>query len=132
MAGRGQFCGAAQSEAAMVVPYYAKRIIAALIYHQRSFVHSKVCTCPSCQRQDATGKTSKTYNSGYSLMVTHLTTNPPVSCLSTAERTGSAGIRILWSYVKEVVVGAVDNRKRLVWGVCSYPSAIGEHNQSFS
>jgi hypothetical protein len=31
----------------------------------------------------------KTYNSGYSLVVTHLTTNPPVRCLNTAERTGS-------------------------------------------
>jgi hypothetical protein len=43
---------------------------------------------------------SKTYNSGYSLVVTHLTTNPPVPCLSTAERTGSAGFMVLWSYVK--------------------------------
>ena len=32
---------------------------------------------------------SKTYNSRDSLMVTHLTTNPPVSCLNRAERTGS-------------------------------------------
>jgi hypothetical protein len=31
----------------------------------------------------------KTYNSGYSLVVTHLTTNPPVRCLNRAERTGS-------------------------------------------
>jgi hypothetical protein len=45
----------------------------------------------------------KTYNSGDSLVVTHLTTNPPVSCLSTAERTGSAEFRILWSYVKDEV-----------------------------
>ncbi len=36
---------------------------------------------------------AKTYNSGDSLVVTHLTTNPPVSCLSTAERTGSAIIQ---------------------------------------
>jgi hypothetical protein len=36
-------------------------------------------------------KNQKTYNSGDSPVVTHLTTNPPVSCLSTAERTGSAG-----------------------------------------
>ncbi|KAF1850032.1 uncharacterized protein K460DRAFT_9624 [Cucurbitaria berberidis CBS 394.84] len=43
----------------------------------------------------------KTYNSGDSLVVTHLTTNPPVSCLSTAERTGSAEFKILWSYVEE-------------------------------
>jgi hypothetical protein len=33
-------------------------------------------------------------------MVTHLTTNPPVSLLSTAERTGSAKSEILWSYVE--------------------------------
>jgi hypothetical protein len=46
-------------------------------------------------------KMAKTYNSGDSLVVTHLTTNPPVSCLSTAERTGSAEFRILWSYVKD-------------------------------
>ena len=46
-------------------------------------------------------KRQKTYNSGYSPVVTHLTTNPPVSCLSTAERTGRAGFRILWSYVKD-------------------------------
>jgi hypothetical protein len=45
----------------------------------------------------------KTYNSGDSLVVTHLTTNPPVSCLSTAERTGSAEFRILWSYVKDEI-----------------------------
>ncbi|KAF1842534.1 uncharacterized protein K460DRAFT_187356 [Cucurbitaria berberidis CBS 394.84] len=43
---------------------------------------------------------AKTYNSGDSLVVTHLTTNPPVSCLSTAERTGSAEFKILWSYVE--------------------------------
>ena len=48
-------------------------------------------------------KMAKTYSSGYSLVVTHLTTNPPVSCLSTAERTGSAAFRILWPYVKEML-----------------------------
>ena len=41
----------------------------------------------------------KTYNSRYSLVVTHLTTNPPVPCLSTAERTGSSVFMVLWSYV---------------------------------
>jgi hypothetical protein len=34
-------------------------------------------------------KKTKTYNSGDSLVVTHLTTNSPVSCLDRAERTGS-------------------------------------------
>ena len=40
-----------------------------------------------------------TYNSGYSLVVTHLTTNPPVRCLNRAERTGSLVFNVLWSYV---------------------------------
>jgi hypothetical protein len=44
-------------------------------------------------------KKQKTYNSGDSPVVTHLTTNPPVSCLTRAERTGSRGLKILWSYV---------------------------------
>jgi hypothetical protein len=34
-------------------------------------------------------KEKKTYNSGYPLVVTYLTTNPPVRCLNRAERTGS-------------------------------------------
>jgi hypothetical protein len=45
-------------------------------------------------------KKPKTYNSGYSLVVTHLTTNPPVRCLNRAERTGSLVFNVLWSYVK--------------------------------
>jgi hypothetical protein len=44
-----------------------------------------------------------TYNSGYSLVVTHLTTNPPVRCLNRAERTGSLVFNVLWSYVEEVI-----------------------------
>jgi hypothetical protein len=38
-------------------------------------------------------------------MVTHLTTNLPVSCLDIAERTGSIAFRILWSYVEELLIG---------------------------
>jgi hypothetical protein len=45
-------------------------------------------------------KMSKTYNSGYSLVVTHLTTNPPVRCLNSAERTGSLVFNVLWLYVE--------------------------------
>jgi hypothetical protein len=48
-------------------------------------------------------KDQKTYNSGYSPVVTHLTTNPPVHCLSTAERTGSSIFSVLWSYVEDMV-----------------------------
>jgi hypothetical protein len=44
----------------------------------------------------------KTYNSGYSLVVTHLTTNPPVRCLNRAERTGSLVFNVLWSYVEDL------------------------------
>jgi hypothetical protein len=53
-------------------------------------------------------KSVKTYNSGDSLVVTHLTTNPPVHCLYMAERTGSLIFSVLWSYVKEQVVGEVN------------------------
>jgi hypothetical protein len=49
--------------------------------------------------QSQFGKKTKTYNSGYSLVVTHLTTNPPVRCLNRAERTGSLVFNVLWSYV---------------------------------
>jgi hypothetical protein len=45
-----------------------------------------------------------TYNSGDSPVVTHLTTNPPVSRLTRAERTGSRALEILWSYVKALVL----------------------------
>ena len=50
-------------------------------------------------------KRAKTYNSGDSLLITHEATSLPVSCLSTAERTGRAEFKILWSYVKELVGG---------------------------
>ena len=48
-------------------------------------------------------KTAKTYNSGDSPMVTHLTTSPPLSSLCMAERTGSPILLKQWSYVKEEV-----------------------------
>ncbi|KAF2684670.1 hypothetical protein K458DRAFT_301956, partial [Lentithecium fluviatile CBS 122367] len=44
-------------------------------------------------------KKAKTYNSGDSPMVTHLTTNPPVEDLSCEERTGFRVFLRLWSYV---------------------------------
>jgi hypothetical protein len=53
-------------------------------------------TYSACRKEQ--GK-AKTYNSGYSLVVTHLTTNPPVRCLNRAERTGSLVFNALWSYV---------------------------------
>jgi hypothetical protein len=47
-------------------------------------------------------KTSKTYNSGDSPVVTHLTTSSPVKGLSYGERTGSRAGLYLWSYVEEL------------------------------
>ena len=59
-------------------------------------------TCrPDSHSPQGTKIISKTYNSGYSLVVTHLTTNPPVRCLNRAERTGSLVFNVLWSYVKD-------------------------------
>jgi hypothetical protein len=55
---------------------------------------------------------TKTYNSGYSLLVTHATTNPPVHCLYMAERTGSLVFSVLWSYV---IVGNVKNCHRVIF-----------------
>jgi hypothetical protein len=51
------------------------------------------------ERPEEVQKEEKTYNSRYSLVVTHLTTNLPVNCLNRAERTGSLVISFLWSYV---------------------------------
>ncbi|PTB40120.1 hypothetical protein M441DRAFT_121999, partial [Trichoderma asperellum CBS 433.97] len=44
-------------------------------------------------------KEKKTYNSRCSLMVTHSTTNLPVSGLSMGEQTGPRIFHYLWSYV---------------------------------
>jgi hypothetical protein len=41
------------------------------------------------KKNGSRAKMAKTYNSGDSLVVTHSTTNPPVSYLNRAERTGS-------------------------------------------
>ncbi|ETR96960.1 hypothetical protein M419DRAFT_57717, partial [Trichoderma reesei RUT C-30] len=41
----------------------------------------------------------KTYNSRCSLVVTHPTTNLPVSGLSMGEQTGPRVLHYLWSYV---------------------------------
>jgi hypothetical protein len=64
-------------------------------------------TCGRCGKVDGqseTQNTAKTYNSGYSLVVTHLTTNPPVRCLNRAERTGSLVFNVLWSYVTTTLI----------------------------
>jgi hypothetical protein len=50
--------------------------------------HCKKCMKEMIVKRE-TKRKAKTYNSGYSLVVTYLTTNPPVRCLNRAERTGS-------------------------------------------
>ncbi|EHK49706.1 hypothetical protein TRIATDRAFT_50186, partial [Trichoderma atroviride IMI 206040] len=47
---------------------------------------------------------TKTYNSRCSLMVTHSTTNLPVSGLSMGEQTGPRIFHYLWSYVLGLVL----------------------------
>jgi hypothetical protein len=62
-------------------------------------------------------KIPKTYNSTYSPVVTHLTTNAPVEGLTCGEQTGSGVILRLWSYVSIIVevtayIGSLDADKR--------------------
>jgi hypothetical protein len=45
----------------------------------------------------------KTFNSGDSLVVTYLATNPPVAGLCKEEQTGFSVFRRLWSNVKELL-----------------------------
>jgi fibronectin type 3 domain-containing protein len=71
------------------------------------------------QKIKYTSEKTKTYNSGYSLVVTHLTTNPPVRCLNRAERTGSLVFNVLWSYVADMsdsqyIISFVKHAKRKV------------------
>ncbi|ETS01424.1 hypothetical protein M419DRAFT_80646, partial [Trichoderma reesei RUT C-30] len=51
------------------------------------------------------GKKAKTYNSRCSLVVTHPTTNLPVSGLSMGEQTRPRIFHYLWSYVLEDEAG---------------------------
>jgi len=55
-------------------------------------------------------KRQKTYNSRYSLVVTHPTTNLPISSLCMAERTGCPVLLNLWSYVLEGLLYDIMNR----------------------
>ena len=52
-------------------------------------------------------KIVKTYNSGNSPMVTHLTTSPPVEDLTKKIRRVSVGFYRLWSYVENLVEGII-------------------------
>ena len=48
----------------------------------------------------------KTYNTGYSLVVTDPTTNPALPGLSWGERTGSRVFLEVWSYVLAMVAAS--------------------------
>ena len=80
-------------------------------------------------------KNGKTYNSRYSLVVTHPTTNLPACGLSTAERTGSPVFHTLWSYVFDTL----DNAECITYfqsdlqiEKCSpHSAAIGPSSQGF-
>ena len=50
-------------------------------------------------------KSAKTYNSGYSPVVSHLTTDPPVKGLSCGEQTRPRVVLYLWSYVEDILMG---------------------------
>ncbi len=50
----------------------------------------------------------KTYNTGYSLVVTDPTTNPALTGLSKGERTGSRVLQWIWSYVMALVSMGID------------------------
>ena len=73
----------------------------------------------------ATGRQKgKTYNSGYSHVVTHRTTSPPVRSLSSGERTGSSVLCDLWSYVLEMPRGKhiyLPTRPRTAAGLVPLP-----------
>ncbi|PTB75402.1 hypothetical protein M440DRAFT_1336096, partial [Trichoderma longibrachiatum ATCC 18648] len=58
-------------------------------------------------------KKRKTYNSRCSLVVTHPTTNLPVSGLSMGEQTGPRIFHYLWSYVVERRAVSHDNSRIL-------------------
>ncbi len=52
-----------------------------------------------CRGGEQKKKWTKTYNTGYSLVVTDPTTNPALTGLSRGERTGSRVLQWIWSYV---------------------------------
>ena len=71
--------------------------------HRTQHLVGKLHSIGHIKKSETLKKSSqKTYNSGYSPVVTHLTTNPPVEGLTRGERTGSSEFLRLWSYVEEV------------------------------
>jgi hypothetical protein len=72
-----------------------------LQHNMRHFLNTSVDP-PSAHKEAK--KKSKTYNSRYSLVVTHPTTNLPIYSLIPGERTGSHIFCSLWSYVEAFVL----------------------------
>ncbi|PTB69231.1 hypothetical protein BBK36DRAFT_1111938, partial [Trichoderma citrinoviride] len=62
----------------------------------------------------------KTYNSRCSLVVTHPTTNLPVSGLSMGEQTGPRVFHYLWSYVLAIRQGKYISQTGSKPGTCGY------------
>ncbi|EMC97812.1 hypothetical protein BAUCODRAFT_404627 [Baudoinia panamericana UAMH 10762] len=75
---------------------------------------------------------SKTYSSGYSHVVTHRSTNPPVRSLSTGERTGSSILCDLWPYVLNEAKNIVHIRQDLYPDPVHHLPSRGSHSQSLS
>jgi hypothetical protein len=83
--------------------------VVAVQHTSHAHAHARACvSCntglplltPSAPGSMHTQKQTKTFNSGDSPVVTHLTTSPPVRCLNRAERTGSLVFNVLWSNVE--------------------------------
>ena len=77
-------------------------------------------------------KKPKTYNSGYSLVVTHLITNPPVRCLNRAEQTECLVFNVLWSYVEEELILTLyiaNNCERGLASRCQQDTGIPQHHR---
>ena len=66
---------------------------------------------------------AKTYNSGYSQLVTDASTNPPICSLCKAERTGCPVLYSLWSYVPDIVARGVNIGYRvcIILGRAGFP-----------
>jgi hypothetical protein len=89
-----------------------------------SFVHSLVAI--DCVPKKKSEK-AKTYNSRYSLMVTHSTTNLPICSLCKGERTGSPVLCNLWSYVKDICLNLSISRclaRNIVRTMASLPLSL--------
>jgi hypothetical protein len=95
------------ADKAMIVYILHYELYRIMILHNKYNYHSIDITAPApiiltlstYFRPQKIQKKSKTYNSRYSLVVTHPTTNLPIYSLNMGERTGSLVLCSLWSYV---------------------------------